>query len=630
MCGIVGFTNPGGDPEAILSPMMSAIAYRGPDESGTYADDQIAVGHLRLTIIEPDGGHQPRIDDQSGDLLVYNGEIYDYRTHADWLSGRGVRLRDGSDTEVLFQMIRHVGIDEALERLDGMFAFAYRDGATGMLWLARDRFGEKPLFYAQRGRGLIFGSEVKALLAHPALRDCDFDHTALAQYLAFDYVPAPATGLAGIEKLAPGEMLGFKSDRIERRTYWLPRLPSADGPSAAPGTIEEQANRLIELLDQSIETRLIADVPVGLFLSGGLDSALIAARASKLAPEITAYTIRFQGDGYDETPYAAEVANHFGLRHQVHDVGKNELFSAIGTIEARMDEPFADSSIVPTYLLCRAARRDVTVALGGDGGDELFAGYINFQALAASPLLRAMPKALKVLPRAVSRLLPARDDYMSSRFKIDQLLNAWGERTRYQAFQWMSAFDAAEVATLMGEADGLSATIDRELAQSNPTKVLEQLQYLFCRLYLPNAILTKVDRASMYNSLEVRAPFLARPLAEFAFSLPGSMKIRRLETKRILRHLGRRLLPESIPKRAKHGFALPVASLIRGPLSEPVADTLLDPTNPLADLISRPGIEQILAEHRDRRRDNRKRIWALYCLFLFARNVRALQTAPAS
>ncbi|MDH3668917.1 MAG: asparagine synthase (glutamine-hydrolyzing) [Paracoccaceae bacterium] len=630
MCGIVGFTSPGGNPKAILSPMMSAIAYRGPDESGTYADDRIAVGHLRLTIIEPDGGHQPRVDDQTGDLLVYNGEIYGYRAHADWLRGRGVALRDGSDTEVLFQMIRHLGIDEALERLDGMFAFAYRDGATGTLWLARDRFGEKPLFYARRGDRLIFGSEVKALLAHPDLRGCDFDHAALAQYLAFDYVPAPATGLDGIEKLAPGEVLTLKSGQVERRTYWLPNLPSAGGPAAAPSSIDEQADRLTGLLDRSIESRLIADVPVGLFLSGGLDSALIAARASKLAPEITAYTIRFEGGGYDETPFAAEVANHFGLRHRIFDVGKDELFSAIGTIEARMDEPFADSSIVPTYLLCRAARQDVTVALGGDGGDELFAGYINFQAQAASPLLRAMPKALKGLPRAASRLLPAHDDYMSSRFKIDQLLNAWGEQTRYQSFQWMSAFDAAEIGALMSQDDGLVAAIDRELAQSHPTKGLEQQQYLFCRLYLPNAILTKVDRASMYNSLEVRAPFLARPLAEFAFSLPGPMKLRRLETKRILRHLGRRLLPTSVTERAKHGFALPVASLIRGPLSELVSDTLLDESNPLADFVSRAGIEQTLADHRDRRRDNRKRIWALYCLFQFARNVRTLQTAPTA
>lgn len=628
MCGIVGFTNRHARSEAVISAMMRRIPHRGPDESGVYCDERIAVGHLRLTIIEPDGGHQPRVDQATGDLLVFNGEIYGYREHAEWLTSRGLALRDGSDTEVLFQMIREVGIDAAIERIDGMFAFAYRDGRSGALYLVRDRFGEKPLFFAQRGSRLIFASEIKAMLAHPDLNDAGFDARALETYLAFDYVLAPATGIEGIEKLGAGELLRFADGSLDRRTYWLPHLPSAGGAAAPSGTMDEQADRLTDLFDQSIRDRLVADVPVGLFLSGGLDSALIAARVSRLKPDTAAYTIRFEGGGYDETPYAAEVARHFGLRHHIHDVGRPELFEAIDAIEAQMDEPFADNSIVPTYLLCRAARRDVTVALGGDGGDELFAGYINFQAQVASLPLATMPKALAGIPRMLSRLLPVRDDYMSARFKFDQLFHACGEAPRYHAFQWMASFDARELAALLGRhgaSGALADAVDRELGRSAPSSALERLQYLFCRLYLANNILTKVDRASMYNSLEVRAPFLARPLAEFALSLPGHMKIRRLETKRILRHLGRRWLPRSVTERPKHGFALPVSSLIRGALSERVTDTLLDAANPMAAVVARPEIERLLEEHRGRIRDNRKRIWSLFCLFIFARNIRRLQ-----
>jgi len=631
MCGLVGFTAPGAGADDVVARMLHPIAYRGPDERGVHVDPTIAVGHLRLTIIAPDGGHQPRVDPESGDLLVFNGEIYDYREHADWLRAQGVALRDRSDTEVLFQMIRHSGVMAALERLDGMFAFAYRDGASGAVHLARDRFGEKPLFFARRGEALIFASEVEGLLCHPALAEPEFDLDAIAAYLALDYVPAPATGLAGIEKLRPGEVVSFEGGEVRRAFYWMPRLPSAGGPAAAPGDLDAQADRLTELLDASIRSRLIADVPVGLFLSGGLDSALIAARASRFAPGITAYTIRFDGEGYDETPHAAAVAKAFGLRHEVRSVGRAELFAAIDAIEARMDEPFADNSIIPTYLLCKAARQDVTVALGGDGGDELFAGYINFQALVAAPLLAAMPKALAGLPRALARSLPTRDGYMTLGFKVDQILNGWGEDARHQPMQWMSAFSEPEIAALLARppaAGGLVQAVEAELAHSAPADPVERLQYLFCRLYLANDILTKVDRASMYHSLEVRAPFLARPLAEFAFSLPREMKLRGLETKRILRHLGRRWLPPEIAGRAKHGFALPVAGLIRGHLAEPIAETLRDRSNPVAELFSGAAIARLLDEHRTRRRDHRKRIWSLYCLFLFARNVRALSRQP--
>lgn len=630
MCGIVGFTNPATGAESLLRQMMTCIRYRGPDEEGIYLDNEIACGHLRLTIVAPDGGQQPRANRQTGDVLIFNGEIYGYLDHADWLRSEGVSLKDESDTEVLYQMIRHIGIDAALDRLDGMFAFAYRDGRSGALYLVRDRFGEKPLFYAQRSGALIFASEIKSLLQHPALHGVDFDYEAIEEYLFLDYVPAPKTGLSRVEKLRPGEILKFVNGDVKKNTYWIPPLPSTGTSSTAIGDIDTLADQLTILLDQSIEARLIADVPVGVFLSGGIDSALIAARASRFEPNITAYTIRFNDEGYDETPYAVEVAEKFCLRHEVCDVGKQDVIAAIDSIESQMDEPYADNSIVPTYLLCETAGRDVTVALGGDGGDELFAGYINFQAQKISPVLAAMPKILQGVPRTIGRNLSTNDNYMSFGFKFDQLLNGWGEPAKYQSMQWMSAFSEKDLVGLLNrpaEKNALKNVIDRELDFSNPTDAQEQLQYLFCRLYLANDILTKVDRASMYHSMEVRSPFLARPLAEFALSLPGPIKIHGRESKRILRQLGRRWLPESVSSRAKHGFALPVAGLIRGHLAEPISDTLLDKSNPIAHYFSQKSIATLLSEHISRRRDHRKRIWSLYCLFLFARNIRNLQSA---
>jgi len=294
-----------------------------------------------------------------------------------------------------------------------------------------------------------------------------------------------------------------------------------------------------------------------------------------------------------------------------------------------MDEPFADNSIVPTFLLCKAARRDVTVALGGDGGDELFAGYVNFRAQQYSALLAAMPKVTKAWARTIGQQFPTNDNYMNFGFKLDQLLNGWGESTTYQPLQWMSAFNREDLSKLLaqpGESDALKEAIDNELTFSKPSDPIERLQYLFCRLYLSNDILTKVDRASMYHSLEVRSPFLAQPLAEFAFSLPGPMKIRGKNSKRILRNLGRRWLPNNVTERGKHGFALPVAKLIRCHLAEPSGSTLLDRSNPMTEYFLTPMIEKMLLEHKTHRRDHRKRIWSLYCLFLFARNIRKQQS----
>jgi len=635
MCGLAGFTRlPGAaddaEARALVERMLAPIAYRGPDATGIHLDSGIALGHLRLTVIAPEGGAQPRVDEASGDALSFNGEIYGYRDHAEALKRDGVVLRDRSDTEVLFQMIRRLGVEGALARLDGMFAFVYRDGATGTVTLARDRFGEKPLCYGIAGGQLVFASEVKSLRRHPAFAAAPFDAAAIGQYLSFDYIPGARTPFAGVARVRPGHAVRFANGRVEERAYFnLPRSGAAERASPAAESETAALERIEALLDRSIRERLVADVPVGVFLSGGIDSSLVAALAARHAPGITAFTIQMDEESYDETPFAAAVARQHGLRHEVARLAGGELIRALDAVEARLDEPFADPSIVPTFLICEFARRHVTVALGGDGGDELFAGYAPFKLARFQAAMGCLPRGLGRTLRAAAARLPANGGYMSLDFVLGQLAAGFGRPAPTQLFHWMAPFDDGERAALLTDdvraalpADpfapvtealgaGLGAPFDDAVGR---------MQYLFAALYLPGDILFKVDRASMYNSLEVRAPFLDRRLAEAAFALPSRLKLRGAETKYLLKRLALRHLPPDLVHRPKHGFAVPVAGLMRGALRSRVADTLLDPANPFASWFRRPALEAMLRDHASGRRDHRKRLWSLYSLFRFAAN----------
>lgn len=634
MCGIVGFTRPDRNASATLRRMMAEIEHRGPDDDGVWIDDQVAVGHQRLTIIEPVGGDQPRLDPVTGDLLVFNGEIYDYQVHAAALRDAGVRLRDGSDTEVLFQMIRLHGVGSALRRLDGMFAFAYRDGASGIVTLARDRFGEKPLFYTVIAGQLVFASEIKALRKHPLAAAPEFDIEAIGQYLAFDYVPAPRTGFAGIKKLLPAHLLTFDDGEIEIDAYWdLPAGDPTQQSADMPATESDAIDRLDRLLRESIKSRLVADVPVGVFLSGGIDSALIAAIAADYAPGISAYTIKMPGDGYDETPIATRVAGRFGLRHEVRTLTDAEVLYALDQVEAKQDEPFADPSIVPTYLLSETAAQGVKVALGGDGGDELFAGYINFQARKAAAFMSHLPALTGTALRKALSVLPPSDRYMALPFKLAQLSQGFGQSEYLQSFLWMAPFDADARRALLCNDMPIQQSLHpvREWVEQHPSRgPIDRLQRLFSAFYLPDDILTKVDRASMYNSLEVRAPYLSEDIAAFAFAMPEHWRVNGYTTKYLLRRLAARYLPDDVVDRRKHGFAIPVSGLMRGPLRDRVSDVLLDATNPIAELFDRTEIERLLSAHMDRRQDHRKRLWSLYCLFQFAAGTRASGLARAA
>jgi asparagine synthase (glutamine-hydrolysing) len=622
MCGLAGFTAPGPEARSILAAMNGALAHRGPDGSGMFVDCRIALGHTRLAIIDLAGGRQPRVDDASGDALIFNGEIYGYRALAEELRAAGIALRDRSDTEVLFQLIRRDGVRRALQRIDGMFAFAFRDGASGALHLVRDRFGEKPLYYGlARGR-LVFASEVGALLCHPDFQDTAPDRLAAYSLLLFEYLPGTLSGWTGIEKLEPGTILTFIDGHITRERYWRP--PVADGtPQSVDET--EAAERLGTLLSASVRRQVVADVPVGVFLSGGIDSSLIAALAREAAPDLTAFTVRVGAESFDETPQATRVAHHLGVRHEIVELGAGDLIEAFDAIGDRLGEPLGDSSLLPTYLVCRAARRLMTVALGGDGADELFAGYPNFALQRLAPALRLVPAAAgRWLGHAVAAL-PGGDGYMNKRFLLRQLSHGLGAPVVRQSFLWMAPFGPTEMAGLWRREalppDALAqafAPIDRHAAEAAGRSAVDLLLYLFLVTYLPEDILTKTDRASMFNSLEVRAPFLDREVAEYAGSLPTRLKLAGRSRKIVLKRLAARYLPAAIIERKKHGFAVPIGSLIRTLFRERCTDLLLSRSNPVADWFERAAIERMLREHQAGRHDHGKKLWALTMLFRVA------------
>jgi asparagine synthase (glutamine-hydrolysing) len=633
MCGIAGFTAPGLEARDVLGAMNRTLAHRGPDGSGTFVDSSVALGHTRLAIIDLAGGAQPRVDRATGDALVFNGEIYGYRALADELRDAGVTLRDRSDTEVLFQLIRRDGVRGAVARIDGMFAFAFRDGASGAVHLVRDRFGEKPLYWGLARGQLVFASEMSALLCHPALRDTGLDRLAAYRFLLFEYLPRTGSGWIGIERLEPGTILTWRNGRIAVERYWQPPVEQrAVGP-------DEATERLDELLRGSVRRQIVADVPVGVFLSGGVDSGLITALATEAAPDLTAFTVRVAAEGLDEsfneTPQAVAVAHHLGVRHEVVELAAGDLVQACDAISERLAEPLGDSSLLPTWLVCRAARRLMTVALGGDGADELFAGYPNFAVQRFASAMRLVPPTFgRMLGRAVARL-PSGAGYMNWRFLLRQLSQGFGEAVGRQSFLWMAPFAPENLDALWARSalpeNALArafAPIDRCIAEAAGLSAVDMLLHLFLVTYLPDNILTKTDRAAMFNSLEVRAPFLDRRFAECACALPTGLKLCGGTRKYILKRLALRYLPPAIVDRKKHGFAVPIGVLIRTLFRERCRDVLLSVANPVSDWFDRTALEAMLDEHLAGRHDHGKQLWALYILFSVA-TPRPVRRSPA-
>lgn len=623
MCGIAGYValDPRRTPDPRpMSDMLRCLHHRGPDDEGLYAAEDAVLGHRRLSIIDVAGGHQPLRGARDTTVAVVNGEIYNFRSLAQQLEACGSRFRTGSDSEVAAHAYDRWGAD-CVDQLEGMFALAVWDAAQHRLFLARDRMGEKPLFHTVADGLLLFASELTALLAHPAV-ERRIDPLALSEYLALEYVPAPRAMIAGVHKLEPGTTLVLEHGVVRTRRYWSIDPRPAQPPPPYPAAVAE----LRMLLDDAVRTRLVSDVPLGVFLSGGIDSSTVAALAARHGA-VDTFSIGFEERSFDESGHARAVARHIGSRHHERVVAPDEMPDLVPRLGALLDEPTGDASILPTWVLSRFAREHVTVALGGDGGDELFAGYPMHQAHRVAGAVRALPDAVTALAARAAAALPVSHRNFSAGFKATTFLRGAKHPPPINHAEWMSSFPPTEQATLLRPEllESLVGTdpwaaVQRAWAGSAGAPPLARATHLDATTYLPNDILAKVDRASMAVALEVRAPLLARPVVEFAFSLPDAYRMRGLTGKRILRDAVRDLLPRGVTRRPKKGFGMPVAAWLNGPLRPLVNDVLG------ADAIGRGGlfrpdvVHSLLDQHARGRRDLRKPIWTLLVFELWRRH----------
>jgi asparagine synthase (glutamine-hydrolysing) len=621
MCGIAGFVNRAGEPadRAVVERMTATIAHRGPDGEGFYLDGPAALGHRRLAIIDLDGGAQPMANEDGTIWVTYNGELYNEPALRSELIAKGHRFRNHSDTEALVHLYEEEG-PEFARRLNGMFALAIWDGRRRRLILARDRMGQKPLFYAETsGGGLAFGSEPKAVLAHPGVGR-RLDPKGLARYLFYEYVPAPDSIWRGMKKLPRAHVLVWEDGRSTVSRYW-------QGPPLLddPPPFEEAAERFWDDFRGAVDRHTRADVPLGVFLSGGVDSSSVAAALTELKPAhgVRTFSIGFEDPSFDESAPARLVARHLGTDHRERTFSAETVLELLPSVAAWLDEPFGDASILPTHLLCRFAREEVTVVLGGDGADELMAGYPTFAAEQAARVFRRLPRPARALAGAAVGALPVDHRNLSLDFKLKQFLRGAAEPSPLAHQRWLGSFSGAEIARLLGDAaarDVEGEHLARAAALAPGADALTRSLALYQDTYLPEDILTKVDRASMARGLEVRAPFLDADLVETVLALPARYKYGRGRTKRLLKRAAAGRLPAAILARPKKGFGIPVARWLRGPLA-PLLDEYLGP-EPLArqGLLDPAEVSRLVREHRDGARDHRKPLWTLLIFQLWCRS----------
>lgn len=605
MCGIAGFEGVG--TEKSLREMVQAVRHRGPDYKGIFLRGRLGFAHARLSILDlSPGARQPMMLPDESVAIVFNGEIYNYSELRAELEKRGRTFRTSSDTEVILHLYALHG-DACFKRLIGMFAIALYDFKARKLLLARDRMGEKPLYWSYTNETLVFASEIKALFAS-GLIPKELDLHALDQYLQFDYVPTPHSIIRGVNKLEPATILTCKGGAITKKQFWHP-------PRAIENVSEKNALlRLEEGMRNVVRRELVADVPVGVFLSGGIDSSAIAYYAQRESKRpIETFSIAFEDKSFDESSHARLVAGHLGTVHHERTVTSNDALAIVPRLADVLDEPLADASIIPTLLLSKFAREHVTVALGGEGGDELFAGYPTFRADKLFDLYRRFPRVLR---RAVSKaadMLPVSHANFAFSHNLRKFVSSDSPDAARRHIEWLGTFnDTARRALARSSMNGdVFAEAQSYAAEYKPNDLGNRILWTYARTYLMDQVLVKVDRASMRYALEVRAPFLDHTNVDFVFALPYSFKYRNGTTKYLLKKLMKGKLPSSIINRKKKGFGVPMAKWLTGPL-KPLCTDLLS-----ADRIKKQGlfdhgyITRLVNDHMMLRRDNRKELWNL-------------------
>lgn len=616
ICGIVSLDHSAGVDTQSLKRMNDALKLRGPDDEGYHTDRGVGLAMRRLSIIDLEGGHQPISNETGTKWIVCNGEIYSSVSLRSSLQHHGHTFRTHSDVEVILHAYEEYGVD-FVRFLNGMFAFAIWDSDEQKLILGRDRTGIKPLYYTLHNNTLLFSSELRSLLAHEGVSK-NIDFISLDQYLTFEYVPSPRSIIKNVFKLPPGHILEFSvRGGLSVRQYWDFSFEKSE--SRPPLNCNELADQFIDTLKTSVGLEMLSDVPLGVFLSGGLDSSSVAAMAMRISKDpIKTFTLQFDDASFDESYYADIVARHIGSDHHVKRVNHAEILDTINLIPKIIDEPLGDSSIVPTYILSKFAREHVKVVLGGDGGDELFAGYPTLKAHRLVEWYeRLVPHVLRssILPKIVSSL-PVSFNNISFDFKARRFLSGRGVPMGIRHHNWLGSFTDSEKARLLHpdlhyrELDGYHILTDHS-RRCDATNPYNQILYWDMKLYLEGDILFKVDRASMASSLEARVPLLNLAMLRFAETLPISYKLRRFEGKYLMKKAMLKLLPREIVYRKKKGFNIPVGKLMQGELKPMLLDYLSSDRLKRQGFFNHKEVTRLIDDHLKSRADNRKQLWTL-------------------
>lgn len=613
ICGLYSFNGRAPDYRDLTRRMCEVIVHRGPDDEGYYFDEKVALGMRRLSIIDLVTGHQPIANEDKSVWTICNGEIYNFPSLRAELLKKGHRFATDSDTEIIVHLYEEEG-EDFVNKLNGMFAIACWDKKLRKLILARDRIGIKPLHYLVFDNQFFFASEIKSLLETNFPKE--IDQEALSQFFTFEYIPAPKTIFKGISKLLPGQMIVLQDNQMKVRPYWD---VSFENYPERKRSEEEYILEIHQRLRDAVKSHLISDVPLGVFLSGGIDSSTVTALMSEVVTsKIKTLSIGFREKSFNELEYARVVAERFETDHQEFVVESSLVKELVPLLMKYLDEPLADASIIPTYIISKLARSQVTVALAGDGGDELFAGYDTYKAYKIGQIYRKVPAFIrkKLVQRAVN-LLPASSKRLSFEFKAKKFVSGVEYPPEIANIIWWGAYSPPEKQKLFSadflfslKEDPFSAVFSH-LNRCRAREPLDRLTYLDLKLYLQDDLLVKVDRMSMANSLEIRVPFLDYTFVEFAFTIPSYLKLKGLTAKYILKKAMKNILPHKILHRKKIGFDIPLGVWIKEELRDFVTDVLSPSNLRKHSFFNHSHIEKILREHFAGSHNHRQLLWPL-------------------
>jgi asparagine synthase (glutamine-hydrolysing) len=630
MCGICGIFNLQLQPLAHgerIDPMAARIFHRGPDSGGKFRLPHIALAIRRLSIIDLATGDQP-LTNETGDItLVFNGEIYNYRELCQGLRERGHHFKTHSDGEAIIHLYEEQG-PGCVRELNGMFALALWDDRAQRLLLARDRAGEKPLYYWRDDDTLVFASEIKSLLEYPGISR-EMDRTALVHYFFYGHFPSPRSVYADIKKLPAAHRMVVEGGNIRIDAYWRPQ-EFLRSPEQPPVTAREERSLVEELtvrLRQAAESRLVSDVPLGVFLSGGVDSSTIVAIMSELSPgNINSFSVNFPEKTFNEEPYSTLVARRFRTQHHVLNSDKPGMYQALATLVDHLDEPIADPAVIPTYMISRFAREHIKVALSGEGSDELFGGYPTHIGARLADYYLKLPRVVRrQFFGRLQRFLPVSSGAVPLGLFLRRFLSHAEQPPAERHHIWFGMFNPAELDQLFSPdwagphpaSSKIFSPLAWVLEGARFDETVSEMLYLDFRLYLEDNLLVKVDRASMACSLEMRTPFLDHRLIEFAEGLPGKLKVRRFQLKYILKKAVERWLPREIVYRQKRGFSVPIASWMRNELRPLVDETLAEEKLRRQGMFNAAFVRRLLDEHWSGKADHRKNLWALFAFQLW-------------